>query len=218
MPGKDLAGQRFHRLTALRVVGTKRRTFLWLCRCDCGRETTVVTNQLTSGKTTSCGCQQRTAALRHGGCYDPEYRIWVAMRVRCDSRRAEKHPNHAGRGIRVCERWLGSYERFLEDMGRRPSARHTIERIDNNGNYEPGNCRWATYPEQALNRRNNRHLTLGGVTLTLKEWGARLGVKPTAILSRLRRGWPIEKALVFNDEAAVLTDAASELEQQTGEF
>ena len=120
----------------------------------------------------------------------PEYSIWVAMRARCRG----NHRNYGARGITVCERW-NSFANFLADMGPRPSKDHSIDRINNDGNYEPGNCRWATHQQQMRNRGCNRYLTHNGETLMLVEWAERTGLLPHTILTRISRGWTIADAL-----------------------
>ena len=148
--------------------------------------------------------KSRQSHLSHGHCpssLDPskkqpsrEYIIWGLMRQRCRNPKATGYHRYGGRGIKVCERW-DSFENFWADMGPRPSPRHTIERSDNDGNYEPGNCRWATYADQSRNKRNNRNLTLNGETLCLNDWANKTGLTSRAIGRRLSLGWSIESAL-----------------------
>jgi hypothetical protein len=131
---------------------------------------------------------------QHGGYGTPEYSVWSAMRARCLNPAHSNYRHYGGRGIQVCERWE-SFANFLADMGPRPSLRHSIERTDSNGNYEPGNCRWATPAEQARNKSTNRFFTLNGETMCLTDWAKRLGVSPDCLAARLRRGTPPELAL-----------------------
>ena len=158
MAGKlrlDLTGLVFGRLTVQRRAPRTDRRPRWVCRCSCGGEAIVLSQSLRSGETVSCGCYKRERATKHGGqaLRMPEYRIWRGMRARCGrSPSNSKRHLYADRGIRVCERWE-SFENFLADMGRRPSVKHSIDRINGNGHYEPSNCRWATPTQQSRNRR-----------------------------------------------------------------
>jgi hypothetical protein len=125
----------------------------------------------------------------------PMYRVWLAMTERCRNPNNRKFAIYGGRGIRVCERWL-VFKNFLADMGERPSSMHTLERRDNNGNYEPGNVRWATYKEQARNTRTNRLLTFNGKTQCAAAWEEEMGLRRGAIRQRLDQdGWSVEKAI-----------------------
>jgi hypothetical protein len=168
----DLAGQRYGRLTVIsRTASSVHGKAQWTCLCDCGAETVAVAGQLVSGKTQSCGCQRRDAAARMGqanrgavrthgharGKCSPTYRIWIGMLTRCDRPTARGYRYYGGRGITVCDRWRGpdGFARFLADMGERPEGM-TIDRVDNDGHYEPGNCRWATQAEQNRNARTGR--------------------------------------------------------------
>lgn len=117
------------------------------------------------------------------------------MKRRCLNPKASQYRHYGGRGIKVCERWILSFEAFLADMGNKPSTRHTIERKDNNGNYEPNNCYWATRKEQALNQRKTLRLTYNGITDTPEGWSLRLGISARLLRMRLWRGWTIAQAL-----------------------
>ena len=157
---KDLAGMRFGMLVAVSFAGCVHATRshrMWRCRCDCGQEVTVRSGSLLCGNTKSCGCQHGHGLITHGharkGAREPEYAVWCAMIARCTRPNDAAWRNYGGRGISVCKRWRGSYEAFISDMGRRPSSAHSIDRINNDGNYESGNCRWATREQQAANKR-----------------------------------------------------------------
>ena len=131
---------------------------------------------------------------RHGKSKVRSFKIWMQMRHRCYNSRVPSFRLYGGRGITICDRWRHSYENFVADMGEPPPG-HSIDRIDNNGNYEPGNCRWATNAQQQLNRSNNRRITFQGETLTLTEWARRLGGSTMMLSLRLKRGWSTERAL-----------------------
>lgn len=156
----EMTGQRFGRLLVLCRTGLRSRTALWSCRCDCGQEVSVAGGTLRRGNTLSCGCLKRQRAsevgrrnLAHGeGHGTIEYRTWAAMLCRCTNPDHRQFRHYGGRGIRVCERWH-TYANFLADMGRRPSPDLSLDRVDNDGDYEPDNCRWATRKQQMNNRR-----------------------------------------------------------------
>lgn len=197
----DLSGRRFGRLVVIgRAENTPEGKARWLCRCDCGKENATEGQGLRSGRTKSCGCLNRENTAnrnrrnaRHGHCaghtVTDEYRVWTAMITRCENKRSVAYSRYGGRGIKICERWRTSFENFLTDMGKRPSRSHSIDRIDNDGNYEPSNCRWATSKEQTANRRSNRLLTVNGETATVTEWAERVGILRRTLFSRIHDGW-----------------------------
>jgi hypothetical protein len=186
----DITGERFGRLVALSAHSYGKQT-RWNCVCDCGERRVVLLSQLRDGKTQSCGClhiERVKAARTHGMASSPEYTVWRSMLDRCRNPNGATYARYGGRGIAVCARWQGSFEAFYADMGPRPSPEHSIDRIDNSGNYEPGNCRWATHTEQALNKRNNRFIEWNGARLTVTQWAGRIGVSQSALSHRLSRG------------------------------
>lgn len=174
----------------------------WACLCDCGNTTVQRHCHLVCGRVVSCGCHKAKLSGDRNRTHDqafnrtPEYNTWSLMKRRChgDTMEVERR-NYRDRGIKVCERWLNSFENFFEDMGKRPSPKHSIERMDTNGDYEPSNCRWALPPEQARNRRNNRHLTYDGKTLIFNDMAALHGIGRKKLWHRLNAGWPLGRAL-----------------------
>lgn len=197
---RDLTGARFERLVVVELKGRSNRgTLLWSCRCDCGGQAEAPTNDLVRGHHLSCGCLQRERSaerkLKHGYAKTLEYRIWGTMISRCDNQEHISYPDYGAKGITVCERWRNSVADFIADMGPRPSRRHSIDRINSDGHYEPGNCRWASPKEQSRNTSRNRFVTYNGETLTLAEWGERTGLRGSLIGNRLKAGWSVEDAL-----------------------
>lgn len=195
MKALDLTGQRFGRLVAVRLAGHAGKERLWLCRCDCGTERAIRGHGLRSGNSASCGCVRIESITTHGKWKTPEYQIWHAAKQRCTNPNDQGWKNYGGRGITMCDPWRESFAAFLADMGPRPSANHSIDRIDNAGPYAPENCRWATKIQQSENRRTNHHLTWKGETLTVSQWAKRTGLSLNTIEDRLKGKWPIERVL-----------------------
>jgi hypothetical protein len=155
----------------------------------------VLVRRLRNGVSRWCGCLQIEAVSIHGGTGKREFKIWQGMVQRCHNRDAFAYRNYGGRGIAVCKRWRESFAAFYADMGKCPTKKHSIDRIDNSGNYEPGNCRWASAKQQGRNGRHNRRLTHNGISLTVTEWAERIGVSRFTIFSRLYSSLPIEQVL-----------------------
>ncbi len=194
---QDLTDLKVGRLRVLEYLGGKPAR--WLCLCDCGATTKVIGQRLRKRWTKSCGCLQKDKArqqlTKHGLYGTTEYVSWNGMIYRCTNQKGSNYDGYGGRGIKVCQRWQRSFENFIQDMGPKPSPRHSLDRIDNDGDYTPENCRWATPETQANNSRNNRWLSHDNRTLTLRQWSRVTGIKETTLLQRLRRGWNVERAI-----------------------
>ncbi len=197
----DLTGKRFSRWKVLNYFGQTKHHHdsLWLCRCNCGTTRVVLGNSLRHNTSKSCGCFNREQISRrfkiHGMHGTPEYRSWQSMKNRCYRTSELGYQNYGGRGIKVCRRWLNSFVAFFMDMGPKPSPKHSLDRVDNDGPYCPRNCRWETRKQQARNTRKNRRLTYNNCTLTLPEWAERFGINGGTIRSRLRLGWSVHRTL-----------------------
>lgn len=195
----DLTGKRFGLLTVLRQSRRRkgsRRLLMWFVLCDCGRTKRVVGAHLRGGNTRSCGCMKYVWLAQkvrtHGMKWTPTWTTWRSMKYRCGN---VKNPRYGGRGIKVCKRWRDSFEAFLADMGERPAGT-TLDRFpDQDGDYKPGNCRWATNRQQTGNRSSNHLVTFRGRTMTLTEWNRELGFSRNMLLMRLRHGWSVKDAI-----------------------
>jgi hypothetical protein len=200
---KDLTGKKIGRLTVTGWSFCKNGQRYWICDCSCGKATCILHSNLKSKKPTkSCGCIQKEAASKqgkiqgkanttHGDTDTVEYVAWRRMLDRCNNSKCPAFANYGGRGIKVCERWMGTegYVNFLSDMQRRPQDKYSLERVDVNGNYEPTNCIWADWKTQQRNRRNNRRFTAFNVTKTCAEWAEIVHAPLTLIVSRLNLNW-----------------------------
>ena len=210
----DIQGQRFGRLVVLHRANTgKSKNVMWVCRCDCGETTTGAASNL--GKTKfSCGClksESATASLRinrlakpglHGMSDTVEWGVWSRMKDRCYRPSHHKYPRYGGRGIKVCDRWLESFENFFEDMGLKPSKRYSLDRIDNDGNYEPANCRWASAATQVRNSTTVHWVTIDNIKLCVVDWAKLLNV-PKWKLNEMVRNRGKYKAKFPSIEAAI---------------
>ncbi len=194
---KDLTGRRFGRLSVLQLSDFRKGKHLyWHCKCSCGNTKDIASTSLLGNFTRSCGCLvfENRCNLQHGLTKSTEWRIWQDMKRRCYSPYREDYRLYGGRGIKVCDRWRSSFPAFLEDMGKRPIGL-TLGRIDNDGDYEPNNCRWETALEQANNTRANRYITFRGITKTMAQWCRDLSIPYSRVQSRLDAGYNAEVAL-----------------------
>ena len=197
---QDLTGQRFGRLTVIEEDGRKNGGIAWRCRCDCGNYTTVRANHLKRGLIKSCGCYNQDIITRHGMSHTRLHSVWSCMIDRCTNPNAQEADRYYNRGIRVCDEWLvfenfrdwALANGFVDDVKRGVC---TLDRIDNDGNYEPSNCRWATAKQQARNRSNNVVIEMNGERHCLAEWAELLGEPAAKLRSRYRRGWSDRQVL-----------------------
>lgn len=213
----DLTGQRFGRLVAQRFVGHSGRNLMWACLCDCGKEASAASANLLRKATLSCGCLNRelysVRAVTHGyarvGPKPAEYTAWALMKQRCTNPNGRRYKYYGARGITVCARWRDDFPAFLSDMGPKPTRKHSIDRIDNDGGYWCGdascpdcgpagrvrNCRWATQSEQVCNSRKVHLVTALGETMSIAAWSKRSGIKDGTIARRISLGWSDEEAV-----------------------
>lgn len=192
------AGKKFARLTVLSFEGGNPST--WRCICTCGNHISARNYALKTGHIRSCGCLARDRLIErnktHGLSKRPEYFVWQGMRARCRNPKNKHFADYGGRGIKICARWQ-EFGAFFFDMGPRPTPQHTLDRKNNDGHYEPKNCRWATGKEQAANKRRSlsKFLTVGDRTLLVVEWAKETGVKAQTINWRLRNGRTPQQAI-----------------------
>jgi len=195
---KDLGGMRFKRLTVLeRGPNSKSNATQWFCLCDCGNVVVVIGKHLKSGHTNSCGCWKIYVNTRHGGYNSREYKAWIGMKSRCNDKHSVGYSCYGGRGIKICNKWLNSFENFLKDVGKCPTGL-TLDRINNNKGYEPNNCRWATKEQQFANMQKSRVWVLGeNIFGSMGIAAKHLGVSRSAINSwcGLNKSWPKQKKL-----------------------
>jgi hypothetical protein len=202
---QDITGLIFGKLTAKSYAGRNEKGgAMWLCACECGGEKTANATELKRGNTQSCGClaleQKRAAGKTRQHAYSRvnmyrERKSWESMIARCHVPTHQDFANYGGRGITVCDRWRNSFEAFVQDMGMRPENT-TLDRRDNAIGYNRDNCRWADKTTQANNRRDNRRITIDGVTQTVAQWARIKGVRDSLIHARLYQGWSEHDAVM----------------------
>jgi len=197
-PVINLIGQKFGRLTVLeRIKNTK--PIRWKCLCACGNVTMLRGDTLKDGNAKSCGCLKKEVASKqmtiHGMEGSSEYRTWTSMRYRCNNPSSDKFKDYGGRGIKVYNQWNKSFMEFYNYIGPKPHETDSIDRINNNGNYEPGNVRWANKKTQANNSRSNHFVTVGKTTKTIAQWAEKMQISYHIISHRLHRNWDPQKAI-----------------------
>jgi hypothetical protein len=190
-------GDQFAAWTVLRFSHVQGTADIYDCRCRCGREFKVRKSHLRSGASSRC---KSCASTTHGASRTDIFHIWQTMIARCHNPRHSGFRRYGARGISVCPRWRASFTAFSDDIGKRPSPDHSVDRVDNNGDYEPSNCRWASLEEQAQNRSNTRWITIDGRTQCLSAWAREMGLNAQTIHERLQRGWS-ERDAVFSRTA-----------------
>lgn len=188
----ELVGNKYGRLTVVSIASpSPSNRVRYLCLCDCGAQKIIHASNLRDGKTKSCGCLNKevlSSRVRvHGQTNTSEHAIWCGIRNRCNNESSPAFSSYGGRGIKICERW-NSFQSFYADMGPRPSTLHSIERINNDGDYEPGNCRWATRSEQSRNRRSSQLYTFNGESKCLEDWAKEKRIKPATVYFRFHKG------------------------------
>lgn len=199
----DLSGNKYGLLTVIGFAEIRNGHTYWKCRCECGKVHIAESYNLRNGHTQSCGCRVPSVSsenhTRHGGRFTRLYRIWRNMRYRCNNPKNTSYERYGGRGISVCKEWdnlENGFENFREWALSNGYADHlTIDRIDNDGNYEPGNCKWSTELEQGSNKRNNLNISLNGETHNAAEWSRITGLSANCIRSRYKKGMEPEQIL-----------------------
>jgi len=195
---KNYAGTKVGMLTAVERADT---VGFWLFTCDCGEKAVARIADFNRGRHKSCGCLKtrsgsKAYAFKHGKIYSAEYTTWQNMVDRCCNPNNPKYVAYGGRGIAVCDRWRDSFLCFFTDMKEKPSPRHSLDRINNYGDYEPGNCRWATPSEQARNKRTSIYLVMDGERTHVLDAAKKKGIKKGTVYRRIKLGWSIEAAVM----------------------
>ena len=200
-----IPGVRIGRLIVLKIIPLQGWSDKAECQCDCGKTATVYVQNLARKKrpTLSCGCigKERAKAVNvvrlrtHGKRFTRTYRCWANMKTRATNPKSTRADRYYHRGIKICERWM-TFENFLADMGDCRSNKHTIERVNNDGNYEPSNCVWATNAQQQRNKMSNHLITFNGETMCITSMAEKYGLNPVAVYARIKQlGWDVERAM-----------------------
>ena len=198
---KDITGQRFNKLTAIKFSHNGNSGAYWEFLCDCGKIKIIRLSCVKDNTTKSCGCYKRNLRIKHGLYNSSIYSCWNHMINRCNNKDDHNYKNYGGRGIKICDEWL-KIENFYKDMGDCPKNM-TLDRINNDGNYCKENCRWATKKQQNRNYRRNRLIIFNGEKKCLIEWAEIYGIEPHTLSKRLKKGWPLHKAFNANDHRIV---------------
>lgn len=191
----DLTGKKIGRW----VVLYQENKLFWFCECECGTQKAISQSSLRSGKSKSCGCYKMDVVTTHNKSGSKEFAIWSSMLSRCYCPTHKVYSRYGGRGITVCDRWKNNFQDFYYDMGAKPE-KHSLDRIDNSGNYEPNNCRWATSKQQNRNNSNNRMITVNGETKCIAEWSELMNLNLKTISRRLKQGKTPEEAILPSAE------------------
>ena len=202
---KDLIGQKFGRLTVLKfdkkIETSNNKKYYWLCKCECGNIVSINSASLKNGHTLSCGCLRLEncikATKKHLQTGSDLYYVWSQIKQRCNNPNNKRYKNYGARGIKFCNEWedFTNFYNWAKENGYKKGL--TIDRIDNNGNYEPSNCRWITNKEQQNNKRNNHLITYNNETLTVTQWAEKYNINVYTFRNRISKGWDIKKALTY---------------------
>jgi len=193
---KNLVGKKFGRLIVLKFDRRVKNHSYWLCKCECGNTKSIRHDHLVSNKIRSCGCLQKEIIknlnLSHGMTKSSTHQVWCAMKTRCYNKNNHGYKYYGARGIKICKRW-NKFKNFYKDIGEKPKGM-SIDRIDNNGNYKPSNCRWATQKEQCRNTRRNHNITFKNKTQCITAWAEEIGINRRTLQHRFNFNWSIKKA------------------------
>ena len=198
----DLTEQTFGRLTVVeRAENAKGRHPRWKCQCECGNIAIIDSASLKGGITKSCGCLLKEILSKtkfvHGMCKSPEYKTWECMKERCYNITNTAYKDYGGRGIKILPKWKNNFMAFFNYIGPKPSKKHSIDRIDNNAGYFPGNVKWSTQREQTNNTRRSHFIVINEWKLTIAQWARFVGINPLTLCTRIHRGWPVVKAVFY---------------------